>query len=348
MLEELRFIAPGTPFREGLENVLRAKTGALLVVGCGPQMKNIIDGGFFINCDFTPAHLYELAKMDGAIIVSEDAKRILYANAQLLPSGSVPSNETGTRHRTADRTARQTNHLVIAISQRRNLITLFRGSQRYVLKDISVIFSKANQALQTLERYKLVLEQALTNLSALEFEQLVTIQEIVTIMQRLEMVIRIKIEMKKYILELGTEGRLISMQLEELVANIEHEAEMLILDYSKEEKVETKRILTEMSKLTPEELLEPGVFLRLLGFSITQKMSDEAVLTRGYRILSKISRLPNSVVTNLVSHFGYLHHIMLATIEELDDVEGIGEIRARAVKDGLRRIQEQVFIDRHI
>ncbi|AIG24558.1 DNA integrity scanning protein DisA [Brevibacillus laterosporus] len=348
MLDALRFVAPGTPFREGLENVLHAKTGALIVVGCSPQMKNIIDGGFFIDCEFTPAHLYELAKMDGAIIVSEDAKRILYANTQLLPSGAVVSNETGTRHRTADRTARLTNHLVIAISQRRNVITLYQGTQRYVIKDISVILAKTNQALQTLERYKMVLEQGLTNLSALEFEQLVTVHEIVSVMQRIEMVIRIKLEMKKYILELGTEGRLINLQLEELVFNVEQEAELLILDYAKDNKVDTKQVLNEMSKLSPEELMDPSVFLRLLGYINMNKLSDEIVMTRGYRLLSKISRLPSTVICNLICHFGNLHFIMMATIEELDDVEGIGEIRARAIKDGLKRIQEQVFIDRHI
>jgi diadenylate cyclase len=346
--EVLRFIAPGTQFREGLENVLRAKTGALIVVGYGPEMKTIVDGGFSINCDFTPANLYELAKMDGAIILSDDARRILFANAQLVPSPSIPSSETGTRHRTAERTAKQTNHLVIAISQRRNVITLYRGNFRYALKDIGVILTKANQAVHTLEKYKSVLDQTLTNLSALEFEELVTLHEIVSVMQRIEMVLRVRAEIIKYIHELGTEGRLISMQMEELVANIEEEAYMLIRDYSRDADIDPDHVLAEMKKLSADDLLEVGSFIRLLGYANHTNPLEESISPRGYRILNKIPRLPSVIISNLVSHFHNLPRIIMATIEELDEVEGIGEVRARAIKDGLRRIQEQVFIDRHI
>lgn len=344
----LRFVAPGTSFREGLENILRAKTGALIVVGYGAEMKNIVDGGFSINCEFTPANLYELAKMDGAIIVSEDAKRILYSNTQLIPAPSIISNETGTRHRTAERTAKQTNYLVIAISQRRNVITLYRGNQRYVLKDIGVILTKANQALQTLEKYKSVLDQALTNLGALEFEELVTFHEVVLVMQRVEMVLRIKAEVIKYINELGTEGRLISMQMEELVGNIEEEAAMLIRDYSRDEEVDPKRVMQNLKKLSSDELLEMDSLVQYLGYAMNTNPLEESVSPRGYRILNKVTRLPSSVIANLVEHFHALPQIMLATIEELDEVDGIGEVRARAIKDGLKRIQEQLFIDRHI
>lgn len=346
--EVLRFVAPGTPFREGLENVLRAKTGGLIVVGYGTEMKGIVDGGFSINCDFTPANLYELAKMDGAIIVSEDARRILYANAQLFPPSTIPSGETGTRHRTAERTAKQTNHLVIAISQRRNVITLYQGNFRYVLNDIGVILAKANQAVSTLEKYKSVLDQSLTNLGALEFEELVTLHEIAAVLQRIEMVLRIRSEIRKYIYELGTEGRLVSMQLEELVSNIEDETLMLIRDYVRDPEVSPEHVLREMKKLTADEILEMGSFLRLLGYSSMSNLFDESVSPRGYRILHKIPRLPIPIITNLVQHFHNLPRIMMATIEELDEVDGIGEVRARTIKDGLKRIQEQVFIDRHI
>jgi diadenylate cyclase len=344
----LRLVAPGTPLREGLENVLRAKTGGLIVVGYGPEMKGIVDGGFSINCDFTPAHLYELAKMDGAIIVSEDAKRILYANAQLFPPASIPSSETGTRHRTAQRTAIQTNHLVIAISQRRNVITLYQGHFRYVLNDISVILAKANQALSTLEKYKAVLDQTLTNLGAMEFEELVTLHEVTSVLQRIEMVLRIKAEITKYIYELGTEGRLVSMQVDELVSNIEEEAHMLIRDYSRDPNLPSEQVLKEMKKLTADEMLEMSSFLRILGYPANASMLEESVSPRGYRILNKIPRLPMTIISNLVDHFHNLPRIMMATIEELDEVDGIGEVRARAIKEGLKRIQEQVFIDRHI
>ncbi|HZG79216.1 MAG TPA: DNA integrity scanning diadenylate cyclase DisA [Brevibacillus sp.] len=344
----LRFVAPGTMLREGLEHVLRAKTGGLIVIGYGPKMEAMVDGGFSINCEFTPSHLYELAKMDGGIIISEDAKRILFANTQLFPPAAIATSETGTRHRTAQRTAIHTNHLVIAISQRRNVITLYKGAFRYVLNDVNVILAKANQAVSTLEKYKSVLEQSLTNLGALEFEELVTLEEVAFVLQRIEMVLRIKEEVTKYICELGTEGRLISMQLEELVTNLEDEAQMLIRDYSRDRESSPAEALLEMKKLSSEEMLEPTSFLRVLGYTAHASMLEESVSPRGYRILQKIPRMPFTIVSNLVEHFHNLPRIFMATIEELDEVDGIGEVRARAIKDGLRRIQEQVFIDRHI
>lgn len=344
----LCFVAPGTPLREGLEHVLRAKTGGLIVVGCGPEMEKMVDGGFFINCEFTPAHLYELAKMDGGIVLSEDAKRILYANTQLYPPATIPTSETGTRHRTAQRTAIHTNHLVIAISQRRNVITLYQGHFRYVLNEIGVILAKANQALSTLEKYKSVLDQTLTNLGALEFEELVTLHDVTSVLQRIEMVLRIKEEISNYISELGTEGRLVSMQLEELVSNIEEEAHMLIKDYSRNPALPPEQVLREMKKISSDEMMEISSFLRVLGYTVNVSMLEESVSPRGYRMLHKIPRLPISIISNLVEHFHNLPRIMMATIEELDEVDGIGEVRARAIKEGLKRIQEQVFIDRHI
>lgn len=345
----LRLVAPGTKFREGLENVLRAKTGALIVVGNSQNVMNIVDGGFSINCEFTPAHLYELAKMDGAIILSEDGKKILYANTQLVPESSISSSETGIRHRTAERVAKQTGHLVISISQRRHIITLYQGNFRYALKDIGVILTKANQAIQTLEKYKSVLDQSMTNLGALEFEELVTLHEVVMVIQRIEMVLRVKSEIIKYINELGTEGRLISMQLDELVGNVEEEAVLLVKDYSHHgEKLPPDGVLGELKKLSSDELLDSQHILRLLGYSANINIHEEPVSPRGYRILSKIPRLPATIVQNLIDKFTNLPEIMMATIEELDDVDGIGEVRARAIREGLKRIQEQVFIDRHI
>ncbi len=345
----LKLIAPGTPFRDGLENVLRAKTGGLIVVGYSPEVMQIVDGGFSINCDFTPNYLYELAKMDGAIILSEDLKRILYANTQLIPDSSIPSSETGIRHRTAERVAKQTGKMVISISQRRNIITLYQGNLRYALKDIGVILTKANQAIQTLEKYKSVLDQSFTNLGASEFEELVTLHDVSNVIQRLEMVLRIKAEILKYIDELGTEGRLISMQMEELVSQIDMDAALLLKDYAKENSDEKmKEIRQHLKKLSSDELMDHSQILRILGYVSAGSAIDEPVSPRGYRLLNKIPRLPSSIIQNLVDSFGQLAHIMMATIEELDDVEGIGGVRARAIKEGLKRIQEQVFIDRHI
>ncbi|MBD8500646.1 DNA integrity scanning diadenylate cyclase DisA [Paenibacillus arenosi] len=349
MNDLLKMVAPGTSFRDGLENVLRAKTGALIVVGYSPEVMEVVDGGFSINCDFSPSYLYELAKMDGAIILSEDLKRILYANTQLIPDSSIPSIETGIRHRTAERVAKQTGKLVVSISQRRNVITLYQGSLRYALKEIGVILTKANQAIQTLEKYRAVLMQGLTNLSASEFEELVTLQEVVNVMQRTEMVLRIKLEIKRYINELGTEGRLISMQLEELVSNTEDDAWLLLKDYARDNSDEKiKEILNQLKKCTADELLDTNYLIRLLGYPVTSAAHDESISPRGYRVLNKIPRLPNVIITNLVDNFTTLPHVLSATIEELDEVDGIGEVRARNIKEGLKRIQEQVFIDRQI
>ncbi|AET57581.1 DNA integrity scanning diadenylate cyclase DisA [Paenibacillus sp. NRS-1782] len=349
MNDLLRLVAPGTPFRDGLENVLRAKTGALLVVGYSPEVMEVVDGGFSINCDFSPNYLYELAKMDGAIILSEDLKRILYANTQLIPDSSISSIETGIRHRTAERVAKQTGKLVVSISQRRNIITLYQGTLRYALKEIGVILTKANQAIQTLEKYRSVLGQASTNLTASEFEELVTMPEVVNVIQRIEMVLRIKMEIKRFINELGNEGRLISMQMDELVSNIEEEAWLLYKDYAKDDSDEKIRgIILGLKRSTDDELLDVNHIVRLLGYPSSAATSEEYIVARGYRVLNKIPRLPNVIIHNLVERFGRFPHVMTATIEELDEVDGIGEVRARTIKEGLKRLQEQVFIDRQM
>ncbi|QWU15776.1 diadenylate cyclase [Paenibacillus sophorae] len=349
MNDLLRLAAPGTSFREGLENVLRAKTGALIVVGYSPEVMEVVDGGFSINCDFSPNYLYELAKMDGAIILSEDLKRILYANTQLIPDPSISSIETGIRHRTAERVAKQTGKLVVSISQRRNIITLYQGSIRYALKDIGVILTKANQAIQTLEKYKAVLTQSLTNLSASEYEGIVSVPEVVGVIQRVEMVLRIKMEIKRYITELGNEGRLISMQMEELVGNTEEEAWLLYRDYAREEEEDKIReIIAGLKRASDDELMDDNHIARLLGFSSTSVASEESVTPRGYRLLNKIPRLPNVIIRNLVERFEILPNLMMASIAELDEVDGIGEMRARGIQDGLKRLQKQVLIDRQM
>lgn len=349
MSDLLRLVAPGTPFRDGLENVLRAKTGALIVVGYSPEVMMLVDGGFAINCEFSPNYLYELAKMDGAIILSEDMERILFANTQLIPDSSIPSTETGIRHRTAERVAKQTNKLVVSISQRRNVITLYLGNLRYALKDIGVILTKANQAVQTLEKYKVVLDQSLINLAALEFEEMVTLHEVSNVIQRVEMVLRIKAEIIKYINELGSEGRLVNMQMEELVAKIDEEAILLLKDYCRDPSDEqVQEIKANLKRLSNEELLEVHHIIRLLGYPNTNAIMEEPISPRGYRLLSRIPRLPSLIISNLVERFGQFANVMMASIEQLDEVDGIGEVRARTIKEGLKRIQKQVLVDRHI
>ncbi|MBO8157440.1 MAG: DNA integrity scanning protein DisA [Bacillaceae bacterium] len=343
----LTFVAPGTPLREGIDNVLRAKTGGLIVLGNSEKIKHVVDGGFSICAPFSPAYLYELAKMDGAIILNEDGTEILYANAQLIPDPAIGSNETGMRHRTAERVARQTGSLVIAISQRRHVITLYKGNIRYALKEIGVILTKANQAIQTLEKYRNELNQSITNLGALEFEELVTFQEVIQVMHRVEMVLRIKNEINSYVNELGTEGRLIELQLKELIANIEEEAALLIKDYSREPNIDPDYILGEIQQSTGTELLEDTMILKILGYPAATKV-EEGIVPRGYRILRKVPRLPVLIIEHLVQYFKTFNQIVKASIDDLIQVEGVGEVRANNIKEGLSRIQEQLFIDRHI
>ncbi|OFI06922.1 DNA integrity scanning protein DisA [Clostridium acetireducens DSM 10703] len=346
LMDILKIMAPGTQLREGLENVLRAKTGGLLVLGDSEQILNLVDGGFTINAEYSPSYVYELAKMDGAIVLSSDLKRIICANAQLIPGSSIPTYETGTRHRTADRVAKQTGNIVIAISQRRNVITVYKGNVKYVLRDSSVILGKANQALQTLEKYVSVLDRVVNNLNILEFKDLVTLFDVTTAIQRTEMVMRIVGEIELYICELGNEGRLISMQLDELVKYIEQDGILLIRDYCKNN-MDYTEIYNQIQKTTSQELLELESISKSLGY-IGVPLVDTLISPRGYRMLNKIPRIPSNVIENVVKNFKELKEVMEASYEQLDKVEGIGEIRAKAIKNGLRRLREEMILDKQI
>ncbi|MBQ3414038.1 MAG: DNA integrity scanning diadenylate cyclase DisA [Clostridia bacterium] len=346
--EILRLIAPGTPIRDGLENILRAKTGALLLITDNNEtVKEIVDGGFFINEEYSSAKLYELAKMDGAIVLNGDLKKILYANTQLIPSSSISTLETGTRHRTAERTAKQTGELVISISQRRNIITVFKGNERYVLENTETVLNKANQAIQTLEKYKKVFDTKLDILNEYEFNDIVTLENVIIAIQRAEMVMKIAEEIQGKIDELGSDGRLVRMQLEELVGDLEKEELLIVKDYmvTSKKRRNAEKVLEEIAALEYEELNKKTTIAKLLGYDSFDNYEEVAVFTRGYRIISKIPRMPNNIVENLVETFKSFQHILAADIQNLDDVEGIGEIRAKAIKQALKRMQEQFVFD---
>jgi len=341
----LQLLAPGTLFRIGIENVLQANTGALIVVGDSPELMKLVSGGFWIDCEYTPARLYELAKMDGAIIMNSDATRILIANAQLDPDATIHSNETGIRHRTAERVARQTGVLVVAISQRRRVVTLYHGNISFRLRELSTILVKANQALQTLEKYRNVLNRELQRLSGLEFEDMVTVSEVCEVLRRSIKVLHIAQEIENYIVELGTEGRLVKMQLDELIANVHDEALYIIQDYLNSTERSPQEVMNSLLRGFEEDISDTVYIARILGLGSTTSHLDQQVSPRGYRMLQKLPRIPVSIIENLVQRFGLLSHIMRATIEELDDVEGIGEVRARSIKNGLKRMQEQVILE---
>ncbi len=339
---------PGTPIRDGLENILRAKTGALLLITDNNEIiKQIVDGGFTINEDYSSSKLYELAKMDGAIVLSGDLKKILFANAQLIPSREIETRETGTRHRTAERTAKQTGELVISISQRRNIITIFKGDFRYILEDTNAVLNKANQGIQTLERYKKVFDNRLDILNEYEFNDIVTLKNVIDVIQRAERVMRIADEIQRQIDELGEDGRLVKMQLDELIAGIEKEELLIIKDYivPTKKKRTPEKVLEEIAELSDEEIMRETTISKLLGYETFDNYDEVGVYTRGYRILNKIPRMPSNIVENLIMSFKSFQHILAADIESLDEVDGIGEVRARTIKQSLRRMQEQFIFE---
>lgn len=342
----LKIMCPGTAIREGLENILKAKTGGLIVLGDEEDVMKIADGGFSINADYTPSYVYELAKMDGAIIISSDLKKIVSANTQLLPDSSIVTFETGTRHRTAHRAAKQTGNIIIAISQRRNMITVYKGDIKYVLRESSVILARANQAVQTLEKYVAVLDRVINNLNLLEFQDLSTLFDVVTSIQRTEMVMRIVEEINVYILELGNEGRLISMQLNELIRHVERDGILLIRDYLRED-LDAESIYKNIQKLTQNELLDLDTIAKEIGYA-GEPLVDTFVTPKGYRILSKVPRIPTNIMDNVIRHFKNFNSIVKADIEELDQVEGIGEARATAIRNGIKKMNEQVSLNKEL
>ncbi len=342
----LKIIAPGTALRAGLDNILKAKTGALIIIGDSKEILDIVDGGFKIDEEYTPARLYELAKMDGAIVISKDLKRILLANTQIIPSSKITTEETGTRHRTAERTAKQTGELVISISQRRNIITVFKGDFRYTIEDTAKIITRANQALQTLQNYKNVFDSKLKILNEYEFNDIVTLDNVITCLQRAEMVMRIAEEVENAIDELGEDGFLVKMQLEELIDNLPTEELLIVKDYiAPNKRMSPEKVLELIRKNLQDDFTDASTIAKLLGYDIFENYEEVAVYTRGYRILNKIPRMPNAIVTNLVKTFKSFQHILVADVEKLDEVEGIGEIRARTIKQSLHRMQEQFMFD---
>ena len=345
----LSTIAPGTAVRDGLERILRGRTGALVVLGTDKTVESISTGGFTLDVPFTATGLRELAKMDGAIIVDRDVTRIHRAAVHLMPDHTIASDETGTRHRTADRVAKQTGFPVISVSQSMQIIAAYVGNTRHVLEGSSQILSRANQALATLERYKTRLDEVSSTLSALEVEDLVTVRDVVVVAQRLEMVIRIAREIEDYVLELGTDGRLLALQLEELVSGVDGERELVIRDYMPHgrRRRPTGELVQRIANLSPTDLVDPASVARALGLGTSEHL-DGAVAPRGYRLLAKVPRLPAAVVDGLVDHFGTLQKLLSAGVEDLQAVDGVGELRARSVREGLSRLAESTILERYV
>ncbi|MBG0826740.1 DNA integrity scanning protein DisA [Planomonospora sp. ID67723] len=346
----LASVAPGTALRDGLERILRGHTGGLIVLGYDSTVEKICSGGFELDVEFSATRLRELAKMDGAIVLSCDDHRIVRAAVHLMPDPSIPTDESGTRHRTAQRVAVQTSFPVISLSKSMRIIALYLDGIRYVLEESAAILSKANQALATLERYKLRLDEVSGTLSTLEIEDLVTVRDVAVVVQRLEMVRRIADEIAGYVIELGTDGRLLSLQLDELVAGTETDRELVVRDYLPTAGRRVRRLseaLHELDQLSPAGLLDLSQVAQVLGHSGPDAL-DAQVSPRGYRLLAKVPRLPATVVDRLVEQFSGLQKLLAASTHDLQEVGGVGETRARHIREGLSRMAESSILERYV
>lgn len=348
LLSALAAVAPGRPLREGLDRIVKAGMGALIVIGDGPEVLNISSGGFLVNASFSPQRLSELAKTDGAIVLTPDAGYIARANVHLMPNPNVPTEETGTRHRTAERVARSIGVPVISVSEDMAVLTVYTKNERYQLESIPAILSRCNQALQTLERYRTRLDEVSANLTSLEIEDMVTLRDVVTLLQRGELVARISEEIEQYLTELGTDGRLVRLQLRELLAGVEDERRLVVRDYVQADASwDLEQAIETLSDLTIDELLDAEEVVHSLHLSGQTDDLDAAIEPRGYRMLARIPRLPTAVAEHLVNEYSSLDKIARSTVEELSAVEGVGEHWAETIKDALSRIAESSIIERY-
>ncbi len=317
----LAAVAPGTPLRDGLDRVVRAKMGALVVVGDGPEVLAICSGGFLLDSPYSPQRLSELAKMDGAIILSSDASRIARANVHLVPDPTVPTSETGTRHRTAERVARSLDVPVVSVSEEMGVINVYAGGAKHQLQDISRLLDRANQALQTLERYKARLDDALSALTANELEDVATVRDVAAVMQRGEMVFRIANELETMIVELGVDARLLRLQLDEVYGEIDDEIDLVAADY-------------------------PSITASGAGAGAGSALDDPAA-PRGLRLLARVARVTPTLAAAVVDRFGELARLQRATIDELAAIDGVDHDLAETIKDTLDRLTETSILDQY-
>ncbi len=328
-LDIRRALAPGTTLRNAIELILRQETGALVVLGYGRDVESICTGGFHLDgADFGPARLAELAKMDGAVITDEAAEVIYRANVHLIPDPSIATNETGTRHRTAERVAVQTGRPVIVVSEGRQTVTVFVGSHQFELRSPTALLAQANQNLLTLERFRRRLTDDQDRLTQLEVVDIVVNRDVAQFLQRAALIRRIGSDLENYAVELGGEGELIRLQLLDLLSGVEETAILVYADYSRRYPPKTEQPLNLLDSLSTEMLSDESRVAALVDLG----PQESQVRPRGYRQLDRIPRLPDAVKDSLVGHFGDLQQLLLATVGDLDQVEGVGRARARQLR----------------
>jgi diadenylate cyclase len=346
MRDALARVAPGMPLRDGIDRVVRAKAGALLVLSDGPEVLAICSGGFLVDAPYSPQRLSELAKMDGAIIISSDGGRIARANVHLVPDPTVPTSETGTRHRTAERVARSLDVPVVSASEEMGVINVYAGGSKHQLQEISRLLDRANQALQTLERYKARLDDAIANLTAVEVEDVVTLRDVVMVVQRGEMVHRIADEIETMIIELGVDARLLRLQLDELYGEIDDELDLVVADYLPPGR-DVVHTLEEMSRLTDDEVLDLRIAAATLHRIGDATDLEQEVAPKGLRLLHRVNRLPHGTAAAIADHFGELSRLQRVSVDDLMAVDGVDETIAQSVKDTLDRVTESTILDQY-
>jgi diadenylate cyclase len=346
LLEALARVAPGTQLREGLERVLRGETGALVVLGAPPKVQALFSGGFRIGVQFTAQRLSELAKMDGAIILDEPAKTILWANVHLMPDPAIQTAETGTRHRTAERVARQTQVPVVSVSESMHILTLYMGELRHVFENVANVLSRGNQAVQTLEHYRARFDEVAGALTSAELEGTATQREVLAVLARAEMLRRIGEELERYVAELGVDGRLLSLQLDELSEGVEAAKLAVLRDYLLPRPgYQHGDVLAELARRTPGELADSTALAKALNLVDEPEALDISLVPRGYRVLAKVPQLPTWVIDRVVERFGSLKVLLAAGLDDLEEVEGVGRERAKQVREGLGRLAEASMVE---
>lgn len=332
----LQLVAPGTGLREGLERIQRSHTGALIVLGYTPEVEALCSGGFALDVDFSPARLRELCKMDGAVIIDTATWRIRRANVQLIPDPSIPTDESGMRHRTAQRVARQTDVPVLSLSSSMRLISIYVGKIHHTVEEPEVLLSRANQAVDTLERYTQRLDEVLASLAIFEMREAVTVRDIATVVQRMEMIRRITSEIDGYLGQLGDDGRLLSLQVDDLLKGTASERALVLRDYVADPAL-LDEVEERLASLSGESLVDLAQISESLGISIYDPADlDELVHPRGIRALAVIPRLPWRLIQQISDKWPTLDQLRALTAEDLQTVEGIGPYRAQTIVDHLR------------
>jgi Predicted nucleic-acid-binding protein (contains the HHH domain) len=287
--------------------------------------------------------------MDGAIILDATGKQVLQAGVQLMPDAAIETQESGTRHRTAERVAVQTGFPVISVSQSMHTITLYAAGERHVLETSERLLARGNQAVATLERYRHRLDQVTSALSAAEIEDVATVREVLAVLQRTEMLRRTSEEISRHVLELGVDGRLLAAQHAELLAGVQADNQLILRDYSNAEGVELDidEALKKLAEITDAQLVELEALTKIL-FPNSTVSQDDQLTPKGYRLLSQIRTVPKAIGERLVAAFDNLQHLMAASTTSLMEIEGVGEQRARSIREGLARMAESSLLDRYI